>query len=383
MNRLPLVCLLAATTLSGSAALSAPHAFDSFVEKVSRETGRSERDVREDAIESLRHDGHASDADLERIGRGDESALDEARQAELIDRLEASQSFHERTGLEAVRSGAISANASRAFDALKSAKAEPASDAQLVHAIRKQYENGDLTADMGDKVSPRALKGAAAREFKQMNKDWGPDYAPRAVKLDIEIPGVKGKTEVILIETDTDGGSYFSFFTPDGDLIVEGSQSESGEPSWSAAAGAKKAPHTASSPATGRHNDAATTTTVLKDIAKTAEVGNGDTKLSKYDPASFDEAKELRKLQSAKKSDEFKTCGPWKTITTRRGSINEIRKYGNDKVTADALSKLYQENKIAKILSLATNNNIECSRLWAKVFTTDGNVLELYYGMND
>ena len=51
--------------------------------------------------------------------------------------------------------------------------------------------------------------------------------------------------------------------------------------------------------------------------------------------------------------------------------------------TAKALEDLYDANKINKIYTILTNNNVECSQMWVEVYTKDGLKLDLWYGMGD
>ena len=121
---------------------------------------------------------------------------------------------------------------------------------------------------------------------------------------------------------------------------------------------------------------------VLNFIAQNADVANGSTNLKTYDPKDFDVAAAMKKdLKQVKK--EFPDCGPFKTTSFRRESIEALRKSTNDGKTADALADLYKKGKISKMYSINTNNEIDCSRMWVEVYTTDGDLLELYYGMND
>jgi hypothetical protein len=125
----------------------------------------------------------------------------------------------------------------------------------------------------------------------------------------------------------------------------------------------------------------ADTSKALQTIAKNAQVGNGDVRVGKYEVAKFDEAKAIKEMLVVK--TDYPKCGPWKGTKFRRDGIAQIRKFGSDAATADALTELYKDKKIARIYSIRTNNEIDCSRLWVDVYTVDGNKLELYYGMND
>jgi hypothetical protein len=126
----------------------------------------------------------------------------------------------------------------------------------------------------------------------------------------------------------------------------------------------------------------APTKRVLNFIAQNAEVGNGSTNLKTYDPKNFDVVAAMKSdLKQVKK--EFPKCGPFNTTSFRRESIEALRKVTSDAQTADALADLYRKGKISKMYTIHTNNEIDCSRMWIEVYTTDGDLLEIYYGMND
>jgi hypothetical protein len=120
----------------------------------------------------------------------------------------------------------------------------------------------------------------------------------------------------------------------------------------------------------------------LQQIADNADVGNGETDLTTYNASSLNLAAAISKDLNQVKKD-FPDCGPFKTTQYRRESIDALRKESNDSKTADALSDLYRQGKIAKIYSITTNIGIDCSRMWVRVYTTDGELLKIYYGMND
>lgn len=120
----------------------------------------------------------------------------------------------------------------------------------------------------------------------------------------------------------------------------------------------------------------------LQEIAENAEVANGSTDLKAYDARTFKLVTALNKDLKIVKKDH-PDCGPYLTTQSRRETIDALRKYSDDDVTADALNTLYKDKKIFKMYSIRLNNDIDCSRMWVEVFTTDGNVLELYYGLND
>ena len=125
----------------------------------------------------------------------------------------------------------------------------------------------------------------------------------------------------------------------------------------------------------------------MQGIADNAEVGNGSANLKAYIVKDFNAETALSKdLSDVKKEfdqGDFK-CGPFKITKDRRQTIKVVASgMPGDKATAAKLTELNNQKKILKAYSITTNNEIECSRSWVEVYTTDGLHLALYYGMND
>lgn len=120
----------------------------------------------------------------------------------------------------------------------------------------------------------------------------------------------------------------------------------------------------------------------LQKIAENANVANGGTEIKKYDIDSLDIEKSMDSDMKIIKK-EYPKCGPFKKTVYRRDTIEAINKKAFDPDTAKALTDLYNQGKIVKMYSILTNNDIDCSRMWVEVFTSEGLLLELYYGMND
>jgi hypothetical protein len=123
----------------------------------------------------------------------------------------------------------------------------------------------------------------------------------------------------------------------------------------------------------------------LQTIADNADLANGSATIKSYDVNSFDvEASKKADLKTIK--ENYPSCGPFKMTNDRRETINALKDgkhIATDEATANALLELYNQNKIFKMYSIQTNNEIDCSRMWVEVFTTDGQHLDLYYGWND
>jgi hypothetical protein len=122
----------------------------------------------------------------------------------------------------------------------------------------------------------------------------------------------------------------------------------------------------------------------VQSIAQNAEVANGGTEVKTYDAKTLNADQMLKTDLASVRKEYGRKCGPYITSTDVAHSIQLIRDdIPGDKVTADALDQLNQKGQILKMYSITTNNEIDCSRSWVEVFTTDGQLLELYYGMND
>ena len=120
----------------------------------------------------------------------------------------------------------------------------------------------------------------------------------------------------------------------------------------------------------------------LQEIADNAEVANGSASVKSYDVRALNAQAALNKdLKAIKK--EYPKCGPFRITKDRRETMAAVQKATSDATTVRALEDLYRQNKIIKMYSVLTNNEIDCSRMWVAVFTSDGLLLEIYYGMND
>ena len=126
----------------------------------------------------------------------------------------------------------------------------------------------------------------------------------------------------------------------------------------------------------------ASTEKKLNEIAVNATLGNGSADVKTFNVKTVDFAAELKRdLAWVKK--EFPKCGPFKVTDYRRDTIAAMLKFTDDQETAKALTELYNDKKLKASYSILTNNDIDCSRMWVQVFTNDGYLLELYYGLND
>src|SRR5690242_1395759 len=85
---------------------AAPPTFETYVKGVAASTGHAEKEVRNDAIETLRKEGKYSDEDLQRIGYNADD-LDAKTQTDIVDLLKTSTLFHAKIGLTSVRNDSI------------------------------------------------------------------------------------------------------------------------------------------------------------------------------------------------------------------------------------------------------------------------------------
>ena len=116
--------ICSAVAFAGPAPKAAKGSFDGYVKEVAAETGKTEKEVRDEAVEALRKEGKYKEADLERIGR-EKVDFDPAKQHEMVNLLKSSESFRARTGLAAVRNESIKKSAGDAFDGMKEKDSEP------------------------------------------------------------------------------------------------------------------------------------------------------------------------------------------------------------------------------------------------------------------
>ncbi len=158
--------ICSAVALAGPAPKAVKGSFDGYVKEVAAETGKSEKEVRDEAIEALRKEGKYKEADLERIGR-EKVDFDPAKQHEMVNLLKSSESFRARTGLAAVRNESIKKEAGDAFDGMKDD-----------HSIAKGEQNGpkktDRTKPSGDELTVLTLGN--------ISKAFGSSRATDAIK---------------------------------------------------------------------------------------------------------------------------------------------------------------------------------------------------------
>lgn len=150
-----LASLAIAMIVSSSMAFAGPAAeratLDSFVREVHESTGKSEEEIRREAIEALRREGGYSEEDLTRVGRA-RAELDPARQSEMVGRLRRNQAFRARVGLSGARNANVERSAGEAFEGTAE-NAAPVRSERLTPAQR----NSKVFLDVS-----RALSEAAA-----------------------------------------------------------------------------------------------------------------------------------------------------------------------------------------------------------------------------
>jgi hypothetical protein len=119
----------------------------------------------------------------------------------------------------------------------------------------------------------------------------------------------------------------------------------------------------------------------LKEVLDTAQTGNstpyGRDQVIRYSVESFDKTAELKQMRKR----ESKACGPWKKTVYRRDGLALMDRI--DSEAATLLRAMYDRKEIAAMITTESNNEIECSIAYVKVFSTDGWMLELNYGMGD
>lgn len=92
--------------------------------------------------------------------------------------------------------------------------------------------NGDPTGLKS--VAKTALKGDALKDFKEFQKGMAGDYPSEAYELPVPFKGKK--YTFWLVWESNDGGMYAGVYRTDGRTVFTFSQSESGEPNYSAPA---------------------------------------------------------------------------------------------------------------------------------------------------
>lgn len=123
----------------------------------------------------------------------------------------------------------------------------------------------------------------------------------------------------------------------------------------------------------------AATKDILQAIADNAEVANGSADVSKKPSFTDAEGKKLLRYWMGR----WDNCTFSKPYPSTKVALLALKKYSNDIPTVNALAKLDQQGRIAKIFGFETDNDIACSQVWLNVYTIDGYVLELWYGLGD
>jgi hypothetical protein len=123
----------------------------------------------------------------------------------------------------------------------------------------------------------------------------------------------------------------------------------------------------------------ASTADVLKRIADNANVANGSAEVKKKAPFNDIEGARTLKYWKAR----WDNCTFSKPYPTTQAAFAALLKYSNDEATVKELKKLESAGRISKVYGFETDNDIACSQLWMNVYTIDGYVLELWYGLGD
>jgi hypothetical protein len=123
----------------------------------------------------------------------------------------------------------------------------------------------------------------------------------------------------------------------------------------------------------------ASTLDILKSIANGADVANGSADV-KQGPSFNDRAGSQFQQYWKARWNNCKFSAPY---ATKEKALSSLLAYSNDKATVDAIKKLDAQKRIAKIYGFETDHDIACSQVWVNVYTIDGYVLELWYGLGD
>jgi hypothetical protein len=104
----------------------------------------------------------------------------------------------------------------------------------MICATSKAFDDlqGDPTSLKS--VAQKSLKGDALKDFKEFQKGMAGDYPSEAYELPVPFKGKK--YTFLLVWESNDGGMYAGVYRTDGRTVFSFSQSESGEPSYSAPA---------------------------------------------------------------------------------------------------------------------------------------------------
>jgi hypothetical protein len=103
--------------------------------------------------------------------------------------------------------------------------ASPPADSSFVGKLKSTYEEGNADQDFVA-IDENKLPAAALKDWKSLNKTWGPDYPPTASTWKFQ-----GKT-VYVVENDNDGGMSVNFYDDTGKLLAGGSAGESEDFTW-------------------------------------------------------------------------------------------------------------------------------------------------------
>ncbi|MBI3542024.1 MAG: hypothetical protein HY075_01935, partial [Deltaproteobacteria bacterium] len=169
---------LIAVSLCSAVALAGPApkaSFEGYVKEVAQKTGKTEKEVRDEAIEALRKEGKFDAAELERIGKGEKVELGTVKEKDMVNLLKRSESFQARTGLAALRSETIKKEGGDAFDAMKEnkgteAKADkPAKKAEPTGLEKDALLLGNIAKVVSPKAA-EAIRSAGEQNYAAMKK---------------------------------------------------------------------------------------------------------------------------------------------------------------------------------------------------------------------
>lgn len=123
----------------------------------------------------------------------------------------------------------------------------------------------------------------------------------------------------------------------------------------------------------------AATKDVLQAIADNADVANGSAEVSKKPLITPAERKKLVNYWKGR----WDNCTFSKPYASNDAALKALADYSSDTATVDAIKKLISQGRVAKIYGFETDHDIACSQIWINVYTIDGYVLELWYGLGD
>ncbi|MFL5783122.1 MAG: hypothetical protein ACJ76H_00850 [Bacteriovoracaceae bacterium] len=122
---------------------------------------------------------------------------------------------------------------------------------------------------------------------------------------------------------------------------------------------------------------AKTTQQLLQDIADNADVANGNAEVKK---GSFNQKAADAQMKNWK--SRWDNCTFTKPYVDDK-ALSSLLKYSDDSVTVNAIKELQKSHLVTKVYGYETDNDIACSQVWINVYTKDGYVLELWYGLGD